>query len=134
MRAGRAPLRASYMSQLSADNGTFVTVQSFTGRSQQRNGRCSCYRRMGARVLSDIVDAVEDRSARGIAAAIGRLVTSGSLATNTRLPTVRSLSQALGVSPTTVSEAWQTLAAVGAIEARGRLGTFVRHPIGPGGP
>src|SRR6185436_4975605 len=38
------------------------------------------------------------------------------------------------VSPTTVSEAWQTLAAVGAIEARGRLGTFVRQPIGPGGP
>jgi len=85
-------------------------------------------------VLTDIVDAVDDRSARGIAAAIGRLVTSGSLPTNSRLPTVRSLSHALGVSPTTVSEAWQTLAAVGAIEARGRLGTFVRHPIGPGAP
>ena len=85
-------------------------------------------------MLSDIVEAVEDRSARGIAAAIGRMVTAGNLALDARLPTVRSLSHALGVSPTTVSEAWQTLAAVGAIEARGRLGTFVRQPVGPGGP
>ncbi|MCU1392805.1 MAG: putative transcriptional regulator (GntR-family) [Ilumatobacteraceae bacterium] len=85
-------------------------------------------------MLTDIVEAVDDRSARGIAAAIGRMVTAGSLATDSRLPTVRALSRALGVSPTTVSEAWQTLAAVGAIEARGRLGTFVRQPVGPGGP
>ena len=85
-------------------------------------------------MLTDIVEAVDDRSARGIAAAIGRMVTSGTLATDARLPTVRALSRALGVSPTTVSEAWQTLAAVGAIEARGRLGTFVRQPVGPGGP
>ncbi len=85
-------------------------------------------------MLSDITNAVDDRSARGIAAAIGRMVTSGALAVDSRLPTVRALSRALGVSPTTVSEAWQTLAAVGAIEARGRLGTFVRQPVGPGGP
>src|SRR5215204_4076685 len=85
-------------------------------------------------MLADIVAAVDDRSARGIAAAIGRLVTSGSLPTNSRLPTVRSLSHALGGSPTTVKEAWQSLAAVGAIEARGRLGTFVRQPLGPGAP
>ncbi|MEO7399081.1 MAG: aminotransferase class I/II-fold pyridoxal phosphate-dependent enzyme [Ilumatobacteraceae bacterium] len=84
--------------------------------------------------VADIVVAVEDRSARGIAAAIGRMVTAGALATDTRLPTVRALSRGLGVSPTTVSEAWQTLAAVGAIEARGRLGTFVRQPVGRGGP
>lgn len=85
-------------------------------------------------MLSDIVEAVDDRSARGIAAAIGRMVTTGALTTDARLPTVRALSRALGVSPTTVSEAWQTLAAVGAIEARGRLGTYVRQPVGPGGP
>ncbi len=84
-------------------------------------------------MTADIVSAIDDRSARGIAAAIGRMVTAGDLTTDSRLPTVRALSRALGVSPTTVSEAWQTLAAVGAIEARGRLGTFVRQPIGPGG-
>src|SRR3954452_22857719 len=85
-------------------------------------------------MTADIVDAIHDRSAKGIAAAIGRMITAGTLKTETRLPTVRALSRALGVSPTTVSEAWQTLAAVGAIEARGRLGTFVRQPVGPGGP
>ena len=72
-----------------------------------------------------------DRSARGIAAAVGRMISSGQLAVGTRLPTVRELSKLLGVSPTTVSEAWQSLAAVGAIDARGRQGTFVRQPTGP---
>jgi DNA-binding transcriptional MocR family regulator len=33
-----------------------------------------------------------------------------------------------------VSEAWRSLANVGAIETRGRNGTFVRRPTGPGGP
>ena len=47
---------------------------------------------------------------------------------------MRELSRRLGVSPTTVSEAWRRLADVGAIETRGRNGTFVRHPTGPGGP
>jgi DNA-binding transcriptional MocR family regulator len=81
-------------------------------------------------VTADIVD----RSARGIAAAVGRLISSGQLPVGTRLPTVRELSRDLGVSPTTVSEAWQSLAAVGAIDARGRQGTFVRLPTGPSSP
>lgn len=77
---------------------------------------------------------IDDRSAKGIAAAIGRLVSTGELQPGHRLPTVRELSRSLGVSPTTVSEAWQTLAVVGAIDARGRQGTFVRQPTGPGTP
>jgi DNA-binding transcriptional MocR family regulator len=79
-------------------------------------------------------DAIHDRSARGIAAAVGRMVSSERLPPGTRLPTVRVLARELGVSPTTVSEAWQALAAVGAIEARGRQGTFVRRPGAPGVP
>ena len=82
----------------------------------------------------DLAALIDDRSAKGIAAAIGRLVSSGELAPGHRLPTVRELSRALGVSPTTVSEAWQTLAGVGAIDARGRQGTFIRQPTGPGSP
>jgi DNA-binding transcriptional MocR family regulator len=74
------------------------------------------------------------RTARRIAATIGRLVSTGELEVGTRLPTVRELSRRLGVSPTTVSEAWRRLADVGAIETRGRNGTFVRRPTGPGGP
>ncbi len=76
----------------------------------------------------------DGRSARRIASVIGRMITAGSLPVGTRLPTVRELSRRLGVSPTTVSEAWRSLADVGAIEARGRNGTYVRPPTGPGGP
>ena len=85
-------------------------------------------------MTATFTDAIEDRSARGIAAAVGRMITRGDLAVGTRLPTVRELSRSLGVSPTTVSEAWQTLTSVGAIDARGRQGTFVRQPTGPGSP
>lgn len=81
-----------------------------------------------------IVGAVDDRSARGIAAAISRLITEDVLTVGTRLPTVRELARELSISPTTVSEAWQTLARVGAIETRGRLGTFVLNAAGPVGP
>jgi len=76
-------------------------------------------------------DAIETRNARGIAAGISRLISSGDLPGGTRLPTVRSLAADLDVSPTTVSEAWRTLAAAGAIEPKGRLGTFVRQSPGP---
>lgn len=85
-------------------------------------------------MLDDITTNISDRSARGIATAIGRMVTSGDLEVGARLPTVRQLSRRLGVSPTTVGEAWRTLADVGAIETLGRNGTFVRQPTGPGGP
>ena len=84
-------------------------------------------------VASDGADA-NGRTARRIAATIGRMISAGSLDIGARLPTVRELSRRLGVSPTTVSEAWRRLADVGAIETRGRNGTFVRHPTGPGGP
>lgn len=95
-------------------------------------------------VLRDIVDAIgadgdgatgdRGHSARRIAAVIGRMITAGELAVGARLPTVRQLSAQLGVSPTTVSAAWHSLADVGAIEPRGRNGTFVRQPAGPGEP
>jgi len=88
-----------------------------------------------ARELSRaIAGRVTDRSARGIAAAVGRMISAAELTIGSRLPTVRELSKELGVSPTTVSEAWQSLAAVGALDARGRQGTFVRAPTGPATP
>lgn len=77
-------------------------------------------------MLHLIAGAVDDRSARGVAAAVSRLVHAGALPAGTRLPTVRSVATRLGISPTTVSEAWRSLAAAGAIETRGRSGTFVR--------
>ena len=68
-----------------------------------------------------------DTTPRGIAGVIGRLINTGDLAGGLRLPTVRELATALGVSPATVSQAWQALAGAGLIESRGRAGSFVRH-------
>lgn len=81
-----------------------------------------------------VAGSVLDRSPKGIAAAVHRLIRSGRLTTGDRLPTVRDLARELGVSPATVSEAWQALAAVGAIQARGRAGTFVRTTDEPTRP
>lgn len=76
--------------------------------------------------MKSVALAVEDRTPHGIAGAISRLITTGDLAPGDRLPTVRDLARDLGVSPATVSHAWQTLAAAGLITSRGRSGSFVR--------
>jgi DNA-binding transcriptional MocR family regulator len=85
-------------------------------------------------LLGELAEAAADRSPKGIAAAVHRLIRSGRLQTGDRLPTVRDLARALNVSPATVSEAWQALAGVGAIQARGRAGTFVRDTVEPTRP
>lgn len=84
--------------------------------------------------LNLVAGAIEEPSPRGIAAAIHRLIRSGALRQGDRLPTVRELARELGVSPATVSEAWQALAAVGAVLARGRAGTFVLDTSEPSRP
>jgi len=73
-----------------------------------------------------LAEHVEDRSPRGIAAAVARLVRTGELRPGDRLPTVRELAAQLAVSPATVSGAWQALGAVGLVVSRGRAGTFVQ--------
>jgi DNA-binding transcriptional MocR family regulator len=76
--------------------------------------------------VKSVALAVEERTPHGIAGAISRLITTGDLAPGDRLPTVRDLAKDLGVSPATVSHAWQTLASAGLITSRGRSGSFVR--------
>lgn len=75
--------------------------------------------------VHELVNYIGDSTAVGIAAAVGRLVTSGRLAPGERLPTVRTLARALGVSPMTVSTAWKLLAADGLLSTQGRAGTTV---------
>lgn len=75
--------------------------------------------------MSAIASAVDEATPHGIAAAVARLITSGDLAPGDRLPTVRELAADLGVSPATVSHAWQALSRVGLIVSRGRSGSFV---------
>ena len=76
--------------------------------------------------MKSVALAIDEPTPRGIAAGIARLITSGDLAPGDRLPTVRALAADLGVSPATVSHAWQTLAAAGLIVTRGRSGSTVR--------
>lgn len=70
---------------------------------------------------------VRDATPRGIAAELARLINDGDIAPGARLPTVRQVAAALGVSPATVSSAWQALARAGLIASRGRAGSFVRE-------
>ncbi|MGA1837234.1 aminotransferase class I/II-fold pyridoxal phosphate-dependent enzyme [Herbiconiux sp. 11R-BC] len=82
-------------------------------------------------MLDQIVDAVEYRTPEGIAAAISRLIRSGALSAGERLPTVRDVAATLGVSPATVSNAWQALSGVGLITSRGRAGSYVLQAATP---
>ncbi len=76
--------------------------------------------------MKSVALSIEERSPHGIATGIARLITTGDLAPGDRLPTVRELAAELGVSPATVSHAWQTLSSAGLITSRGRSGSFVR--------
>jgi DNA-binding transcriptional regulator YhcF (GntR family) len=49
----------------------------------------------------------------------------GSLPAGTKLPTVRALADQLGIAPNTVARAYRELESAGAIETRGRSGSFV---------
>jgi DNA-binding transcriptional MocR family regulator len=71
------------------------------------------------------LDDLTDRGPRGIAGAIARQIRQGELVAGERLPTVRDVAAELGVSPATVSEAWQALRRAGLVESRGRAGSFV---------
>jgi DNA-binding transcriptional regulator YhcF (GntR family) len=52
-------------------------------------------------------------------------IASGELQAGTRLPTVRRLADDLGLAPNTVARCYRELEREGAIETRGRAGTFV---------
>jgi DNA-binding transcriptional MocR family regulator len=69
---------------------------------------------------------LNDRTPAGIASAIARQITTGEVVPGDRLPTVRDVATELGVSPATVSAAWQLLHRAGLVISRGRSGTFVR--------
>lgn len=67
-----------------------------------------------------------DRTTDGIAGGIVSLLDTGLLRDGDRLPSVRDLARALGVSPVTVSHAWQLLRDMDMIASRGRNGTVIK--------
>lgn len=79
----------------------------------------------GRTAAARLADLVVDRSPRGIAATVARMVHTGGLRPGDRLPTVRALAAELAVSPATVGSAWHALAVVGLVSSRGRAGTTV---------
>lgn len=70
-------------------------------------------------------DKLTDRSIRGIALETRALIRAGALPVGTKLPPIRDLAFALGVSPATISEAWSELRRQKIISGRGRNGTWV---------
>lgn len=79
-----------------------------------------------------LVPTIDGRRSPDIAAAIARHIRDQQAPAGTLLPTVRTLAGALGVSASTVSDAWRTLRANGIIETDRRRGTTVRADR-PGG-
>jgi len=71
-----------------------------------------------------------DLNGKRIAEVIGQLVSSGELRPGEKLPTVRSLSRELRVSPGTVSDAWRVLRAHSVISTDRRRGTIIRSTKG----
>ncbi|WP_114943864.1 PLP-dependent aminotransferase family protein [Microvirga calopogonii] len=68
---------------------------------------------------------LNDRTIRGIALETRALIRAGTLTVGTKLPPIRDLAFALGVSPATISEAWSELRRQNIISGRGRNGTWV---------
>lgn len=68
---------------------------------------------------------LSEASAGGIASTVSHLIRSGAIAGGSQLPTVRALAARMGVSPATVSAAWNTLRKQRIIEGSGRQGTWV---------
>ena len=67
-----------------------------------------------------------DRTARGIARETAALIRNGALPVGSRLPPVRDIAYALGISPATVSMAWSDLRRHRIIDGRGRNGAWIR--------
>lgn len=83
-------------------------------------------------MIERIRQELREPSADSIARALALLASRGEIAAGERLPTVRAVAQGLGMSPSTVGEAFRTLAARGLLDTQGRRGTFLRASYGDG--
>ncbi|UIN19388.1 aminotransferase class I/II-fold pyridoxal phosphate-dependent enzyme [Herbaspirillum frisingense] len=72
-----------------------------------------------------LAEQLPDRTTRGLALGTTALIRAGAIPVGTRLPAVRDLADALGVSPATISSAWAELRKQRVIVGRGRNGAWV---------
>lgn len=84
--------------------------------------------------LRELAQEMPDRSARGLAETIFRMIRSDILRPGDRLPTVRTTAAHLGMSPSSVAEAWRTMLDAQAIQTKRRGGTFIVGPPTPATP
>jgi len=82
------------------------------------------------RVASLVGDFDRSPAYAGLADALVLLIGDGRISLGTRLPSERELTEALGVSRTTVARAYAELCTAGYAEARRGAGTFTRVPGG----
>jgi DNA-binding transcriptional MocR family regulator len=88
-------------------------------------------RTIGATRVAALVDGFDRSPAyAGLADALTLLIGDGRIGLGTRLPSERELTEALGVSRTTVTRAYAALRDAGYAEARQGAGTFTRVPGG----
>lgn len=87
--------------------------------------------RISATRIAALVEGFDREPAyAGLATALTHLVGDGRIGLGTRLPSERELTEALGVSRTTVTRAYAVLRETGYAEARVGAGTFTRVPGG----
>jgi DNA-binding transcriptional MocR family regulator len=77
-------------------------------------------------IQKGIATAIRGRGAQEIARDLEAAISDGRIAEGERLPPVRGLAAALGVSPTTVNAAYRSLRGRGLVAGAGRRGTSVR--------
>jgi DNA-binding transcriptional MocR family regulator len=83
-------------------------------------------------VWQELVDGLDERSAKGIALALSTAIDRGVLRPGELLPPIRRAARDLQVAPATVSAAWSQLSRAGLIDTDGRRGTRVREAsVGP---
>lgn len=75
--------------------------------------------------IAELADRWAGRSAQSIALETAALIRAGVIPVGARLPAVRDLANAIGVSPATISAAWSELRRYQVIEGRGRNGVRV---------
>ncbi len=77
-------------------------------------------------IQNGIAAAIRGRAAQEIARDLEAAIADGRIPEGARLPPVRGLAVALGVSPTTVNAAYRSLRGRGLVSGAGRRGTSVR--------